>query len=77
MTDPECPLSELPASQCACPNHRGGTTPAEEVRTVGQSFEAAYRGVCARCDGPIRPGQTILRTPEAVPDYVHAGRCPQ
>ena len=72
----ECPLTELPPEQCACPKHRGGHAVGEEpIETVGQPFEAAYHGRCQRCDGPIKPGQTIARTADG-PDYVHAGRCP-
>lgn len=40
----------------------------------GQPFEAAYAGLCWRCDGPIRPGDTIIRTAEAS-GYVHYRRC--
>ena len=74
--DDECDLTTLPASMCACPHHRGGTAPGEDIETVGQPFEAAYPGVCARCDGQIEPGQTIARTWDG-PDYVHVARCPR
>ena len=77
MTDPECPLTELPASQCACPNHRGGQTPGEEpIATVGQPFEARYPGRSECCEQGIREGDLIARTWDG-PDYVHAGRCPR
>lgn len=79
-SDPECALSELPASQCACPKHRGGATPGgEPIETVGQTFEAWYPGVCVRCEGRIRPGQTIARAATDVDpaDYVHAVECPR
>jgi hypothetical protein len=74
--DPECPLSELPASQCACHRHRGGTPPAAEVETVGQPFQAAYTGVCERCDGRIIPGHDIARVADGG-GYVHARECPR
>lgn len=72
---PECPLSELPASQCACHRHRGGALPAE-VETVGQPLQAAYPGVCERCEGRIIPGQDIARVADGA-GYVHARECPQ
>lgn len=70
----ECPLTELPPAQCACPNHRGGDLP--DVQTVGQPFEATYEGYCCRCERRIRPGDQIARTFDG-PHYVHAGRCPR
>jgi hypothetical protein len=72
----ECPLTELPPDQCACPKHRGGTAPGDEpIETVGQTFEAAYAGGCERgCDRGIRPGDTIARVADG-PGYVHAVRC--
>ncbi len=77
MTPTECPLTELPPEQCACPKHRGGTAPGEEeVETAGQPFEAAYDGRCARCEGRIRTGQMIARDADGL-GYVHAGRCPR
>lgn len=80
--DSECPLTELPASQCACPKHRGGGLPAEEIETVGQPFEAMFDGWCRRCERTIHPGDQIARTAEGSPGgrdatYVHARRCPR
>lgn len=77
MSEAECPLSELPPSQCACPKHRGGTLPGEEpIETVGQPFEALYGGFCARgCDRGIGRGDLIARVADGY-GYVHAGRCP-
>jgi hypothetical protein len=69
----ECPLSELPPSMCACPKHRGGELPTE-VDTVGPSFEAAYGGVCERCERHINPGQDIARVADGS-GYVP--RCPR
>ncbi len=74
MTAEECPLTELPPEQCACPSHRGGTAPGEEpVETVGQPFEAQFPGVCARGDR-IEPGQRIVRVADDE-GYAHADRC--
>lgn len=74
--DDECPLSELPASQCACPRHRGGTAPGDEpIETEGRPFLARYPGRCARCDHGIHEGDAI----DPVVDgggYVHV-RCPR
>jgi hypothetical protein len=74
VSDPECPLSELPASQCACPKHRGGFLP-NEVEVSGYVFEALYAGVCERCERSIKPGDRISRTIQE-PGYVHE-RCPR
>lgn len=75
MTDAECPLTELPASQCACPKHRGGTAPGDELfETVGQPFEAMYQGRCERCSRSIDVGDSIARVAEGS-GYVHASRC--
>jgi hypothetical protein len=71
MTDPECPLTELPAAWCACPKHFGGHLPADTAPTVGYTFPATFPGRCALCDQPITPGQTIIRTAEPG-EYVHA-----
>lgn len=77
VTEAECPLTELPPSQCACPTHRGGAAPGEEeVETVGPAFEAAYDGRCERSDDPIRVGQMIARVADGS-GYVHAERCPR
>ena len=77
MNDPECPLTELPASQCACPKHRGGEMPGrEEIETVGQPFEARFPGVCERSGDRIHEGQEIARVADGS-GYVHAQRCPR
>lgn len=76
MPDPECRLSELPASQCACPRHRGGHAPGDEpVETVGQPFAAMFPGPCARGCAGIQAGDQIARVAESGQGYVHAGRC--
>lgn len=75
MTATECPLTELPPEQCACPRHRGGHAPGEEaIETVGQAFDAMYQGRCERCERPIEVGQSIARVADGS-GYVHAGRC--
>lgn len=76
MNDIECPLSELPPSQCACPNHRGGTAPGEEeVETTGQPFDAQYVAICARSHDLIALGDSIARVAEGT-GYAHVPRCP-
>lgn len=76
MTATECPLTELPPDQCACPRHRGGTAPGDEpIETVGQPFPAAYAGRCVRCDRSIEVGQDIARVADGA-GYVHAVGCP-
>lgn len=73
----ECPLTEIPPEQCACPKHRGGAAPGDEpIETVGQAFEAAYGGRCERSDDAIHPGQMIARVADGS-GYVHAVRCPR
>jgi hypothetical protein len=72
--EPECALTELPASMCACPAHRGGYF-ARQVDTVWPPFEAFYEGRCERCEQPIQPGQHIHRTADDA-GYVHE-RCPR
>jgi hypothetical protein len=74
VSDVECPLSELPASQCACPKHRGGDLP-NEVETTGYPFEALYGGVCERCERRIKPGDQICRVVDGS-GYTHE-RCPR
>lgn len=76
MTETECPLSELPPAQCACPKHRGGTAPGEEaIETAGQMFDAIFGGRCeGDCSG-IRVGDPIIRAADG--GYVHAGQCPR
>ena len=77
MSDVECPLSELPASQCACPKHRGGSVSgADEFETEGPTFEALYSGRSECCERGIRDGDLIVRLADAS-GYVHAGRCPR
>lgn len=74
----ECPLTELPAEQCACRNHRGGVAPGEEpIETIGQPFAASYDGECGRgCHRGIKAGDEIARAADRELGYVHAGRCP-
>lgn len=72
--DVECPLSELPASQCGCHRHRGGTVFNDRTETVGQPFEAAFPGVCEQCGGRIAVGQDIARVADGS-GYVHSQRC--
>lgn len=76
MPDFDCPLSELPASQCACPRHRGGDAPGEEsIETVGQPYTAHYCSPCAHgCEYGVLVGDTIARTADL--GWVHFGRCP-
>lgn len=73
MSDEECPLSELPASQCACRKHRGGDD-LHEVETTGRSFDALYAGCCERCERAIVPDQSIVRVTAG--GYAHE-RCPR
>jgi hypothetical protein len=78
VTADECPLSELPADQCACPKHRGGQAPGDEpIETVGQPFTATYPGPCARrCDAGIDIGDSIARCWDRADGYAHWGSCP-
>lgn len=73
----ECPLTDLPPKQCACRNHRGGQViePDDEIRTVGQPFEAMYEGACAGCDRGIKVGQQIARVADQPGVYTHARGC--
>lgn len=73
-SEAECPLTELPAAQCACRNHRGGPAFWDRTETVGQPFEAAFPGVCEQCGGRIAVGQDIARVADGS-GYVHAPRC--
>lgn len=75
-TESECPLTELPASQCACPKHRGGTViGSDDIQTVGYPLEALYAGDCEKCERYIQPGDQILRVADDG-GYVHE-RCPR
>lgn len=73
--DERCDLTELLASQCGCPKHRGGEV-IERPETVGQAFEAMYDGFCSACEHRIEVGQMIGRLAEG-DGYIHAGRCPR
>jgi hypothetical protein len=74
VSETECPLTELPPSQCACPKHRGGHAPGDEPTEIeGRPFEAQYSGTCADCGDPIERGDRIGFTGRG---YVHAPRCP-
>ncbi len=75
MTE-RCDTTDLLADQCGCPKHRGGTAVVDEVKTVGQPFEARFAGFCPACERPIHPGQEIARLADE-DGYVHAGRCPR
>lgn len=66
----ECPLTELPPAQCACPKHRGGAAPNEFV-IVGQLWDAMFPGPCAHGDR-IAIGDRIGRTDDG--EYAHE-RC--
>lgn len=63
--DPLCERSDLPASMCGMPCHRGGRTPEEEAeldRVIfgpGPWFFAQYRGECARGEHEFEPGTTV------------------
>lgn len=70
-----CEVTDLLVDQCACPQHRGGTEPTA-VETVGQPFEASYKGWCPLCEKGIRVGDQIARLADG-DGYVHAGRCPR
>lgn len=74
----ECPLTELDETVCACPRHRGGHAPGEEpLETVGQPFEAASDGPCARhCTDGVLAGDTIARVADDW-GYVHVPACPR
>lgn len=77
MTPEErCDLTDLLVDQCGCPQHRGGAGFVDELKTVGQPFEAAFAGFCPACERQIHPGQMIARLADD-PGYVHAGRCPR
>lgn len=66
----ECPFTELPPEQCACPKHRGGMAPDEFV-IVGQMWDAIFPGLCSRGDH-IDVRDRIGRTDDG--EYVHE-RC--
>lgn len=75
--DVECPLTELPASQCACRNHRGGEVAGvAEFDTTGPAIEARYPGRAECCERGIREGDQIVRLTDES-GYVHHGRCPR
>lgn len=80
MAAEECPLSELPPDQCACPNHRGGTVSGigvgEPLAVVGPTFVAVFPGRCVGCDHAIEPNESIRRVAESHGGgYAHAPRC--
>jgi hypothetical protein len=74
--DDECPLSELPASMCGLPCHRGGEL-VDPPETVGQPFSAMFPGVCPSCERPIEVGHRIARLADPDGGYVHVPRCPR
>ena len=63
-----CDLSDLPAEQCACRHHRGGTLPGT---ISGRAFRAEYDGRCESCVRPIHVGDRIVRVEDR--GYVHEG----
>jgi hypothetical protein len=71
-----CEDTYLLVAQCACKNHRGGQEVTDELKTVGQPFEARFPGLCPACERPIHEGQLIARLADE-DDYVHVGRCPR
>jgi hypothetical protein len=71
-----CDLTDLLVDQCGCPQHRGDAEVTDELKTVGQPFEAMYSGFCSACERSIHEGQMIARLADD-PGYVHAGRCPR
>lgn len=77
MTPEErCEDTYLLVDQCGCPQHRGGLEVVDELKTVGQPFEAAFAGFCPACERQIHVGQEIARLADEF-GYVHAGRCPR
>lgn len=55
-----CERTELPADQCACPDHRGDPQPRADATTAGLGwFDARYPGVCAECGEPFDVGTPI------------------
>lgn len=78
MADVECPLTELPASQCACRNHRGGqVVEPDRMEVSGPVFQAQFPGRCPACDKPIREGDDIQRVYAEPGQYVHVPGCAQ
>lgn len=68
--DDLCPLTDLPRYSCG---HCTGTDDrASEKVAARVTMTARYKGRCAYCDGPIRPGDRIRRVPDTI-DWVHAG----
>ena len=65
--DDLCPISDLPRYSCA---HCSANAWVPE--TVGQrvSMTAKYRGRCALCEDPIRPGDQIRRVSGTM-DWIH------
>jgi hypothetical protein len=70
MTQPRCDLTELLTDQCGCRNHRGGTTPDEDIAAHHAQmlahpawFAAQYPGMCERCGTPFQPGAAIRMDP--------------
>ena len=66
--DDRCPLTDLPRYSCG---HCTSTDvrPREQVGQI-VSMIAKYRGSCAYCDDPIRPGQQIRRVSGTM-DWIH------
>ncbi|WP_367128293.1 hypothetical protein [Saccharothrix sp. HUAS TT1] len=79
MADTRCDTTELLVDQCACPQHRGGRTPQEEVDAERQAvrarlladpasglirwFRAHFPGACHSCGETFPIGTAIRRTP--------------
>lgn len=74
--DPECSLTDLPASMCACPLHRGGDLPGhEQVLRLSVPFPAMFPGVCVDCGDRFYPGEFIAHAGPDFGGYAHAPTC--
>lgn len=89
MAEDYCELYDMPASMCACPQHRGGKGIEEvaEAETLAlrahllatdpRWFASQYPGRCAKCSTPFE-AETFIRRGgghELLPDTVYVAEC--
>jgi hypothetical protein len=65
-TETRCERTELLVDQCGCPDHRGGTTPEEQLHAHRAQLllrpawmAAQWPGVCERCGTRFPTGAAI------------------
>ena len=74
--DDVCPITNLPryrCDHCIGTGARARSQVGQTITTVGQTITttARYKGRCAYCDDPIRPGDRIRRVSNTM-DWIHA-----